>query len=231
MIDDAFWKKFARTYWEKRAGRFKGIRSPVQTINSRRVFKWLVAYSNHCRKTKTVVGMKLYIDGRGQYKEEVLELLPVAGDRTLKGYHRRMDASFSDYCLVCDRLMDVARGESRLVKAFTAGLYEQVKSRIRLCEVGLYLGNYHKTPFGVHVDGCAVLSFPVEGTKRFRVWTPEYVKRHPRIRRAHDYDRFKKGSKRLTADKGDMVYWPSKYWHIAESGGTFSATWSLGFWL
>jgi hypothetical protein len=28
-----------------------------------------------------------------------------------------------------------------------------------------------------------------------------------------------------------MTYWPSSAWHIAESDGSFSATWSLGVWV
>jgi len=28
-----------------------------------------------------------------------------------------------------------------------------------------------------------------------------------------------------------MTYWPSSYWHIAESDGTFSVTWSVGIWV
>ncbi len=28
-----------------------------------------------------------------------------------------------------------------------------------------------------------------------------------------------------------MTYWPSSAWHIAESNGSFSATWSLGVWV
>lgn len=35
----------------------------------------------------------------------------------------------------------------------------------------------------------------------------------------------------MTASPGDMTYWPSSEWHIAESDGSFSATWSLGVWV
>jgi hypothetical protein len=35
----------------------------------------------------------------------------------------------------------------------------------------------------------------------------------------------------LEAVPGDMTYWPSSEWHIAESDGSFSATWSLGVWV
>jgi hypothetical protein len=33
------------------------------------------------------------------------------------------------------------------------------------------------------------------------------------------------------AKPGDIAYWPSTYWHIAESDGSFNATWSIGMWL
>jgi hypothetical protein len=35
----------------------------------------------------------------------------------------------------------------------------------------------------------------------------------------------------LVARPGDITYWPSTYWHIAESDGSFSATWSIGIWV
>jgi hypothetical protein len=97
--------------------------------------------------------------------------------------------------------------------------------------MGLYLGNYRKTPFGVHVDRCGVFSFPVIGIKKIRLWKATYVKKNPQLDRAFEYTKYKKASQLIEARPGDMTYWPSSSWHIAESDGTFSATWSLGIWV
>ena len=101
----------------------------------------------------------------------------------------------------------------------------------RFSEMGLYLGNYRKTPFGVHVDRCGVFSFPVAGVKKFRLWTSEFVKKNPALDRTFEYSKYKKDSQLMEVGPGDMTYWPSSAWHIAESDGSFSATWSLGVWV
>ena len=58
-----------------------------------------------------------------------------------------------------------------------------------------------------------------------------YAKKNPKLDRAFEYSKFKKESWVLEAGAGDLTYWPSSAWHIAEGEGSFSATWSLGVWL
>lgn len=142
-----------------------------------------------------------------------------------------MNEIFSDYCLVCDELLTVNSKKQHLLTDFTDELYRNVGFPNRFSEIGLYLGNYKKTPFGVHVDSCGVFSFPVVGKKIFRLWTSAYAKKNPSLDRAFKYDKHKKYSQVLEAQSGDMTYWPSSAWHIAESDGSFSATWSLGVWV
>lgn len=231
MADKKFWKSFATTYWEKKSVCLTGIKSSIFKIDSDCIFKLLVRYSDHCRKTKTLVGVKFYIEGHLQYLEDVLDLLPKAKDRSLPGYHRRMDEMFSDYCLVCDELIQVAPEEWRLLGEFVMGLYHEVGLPSKFAEMGLYLGNYRTTPFGVHSDGCGVISIPVEGTKEFLVWNSDFVEKNPKLKGTHQYKAYKKHAERWVAKPGDIVYWPASYWHIAESTGSFSATWSIGFWL
>ena len=231
MADKKFWKSFATTYWEKRSVCLTGIKSSIFNIDSDCIFKLLVRYSDHCRKTKTLVGMKFYIEGHLQYLDDVLDLLPKSKDGSLLGYHRRMDEMFFDYCLVCDELIQVAPEEWKLLGEFVMGLYDQVGLPSKFAEMGLYLGNYRTTPFGVHSDGCGVISIPVEGTKKFLVWNSKFVEKNPKLKRTHQYKAYRKHADRWVANPGDIVYWPASHWHIAESTGAFSATWSIGFWL
>ena len=165
------------------------------------------------------------------YGDEILQVLPLKKDKTLLGYHKRMESLFSDYCLVCDELLKTNSKHHAILSGFTNELYKNVGFPNRFSEMGLYLGNYRKTPFGVHVDSCGVFSFPVMGTKKFRLWTDSFVKKNPQLNRAFKYDKYKKSSQLIQANPGDMAYWPSSAWHIAESEGSFSATWSLGVWV
>lgn len=230
-INDRFWAHFSQRYWEKKAACFKGLTSPLFTIDSDSLFALILRYSEKCEGSRTTHGIKLYLDGHKQYPDEVLALLPVPSDRSLLGYHRRMSALFEDYCLVCDELLQVTGAERGVLDSFMLGLYRQVGFPAKFAELGLYLGNYRTTPFGVHRDGCGVFSIPVKGTKRFRLWKPDFVEKTPQLQRAHRYADYLKYSTLMVARPGDIAYWPSTAWHVAESRGAFSATWSIGVWL
>ncbi len=230
-LDKKFWSHFSQTAWQKKAMAYKNLHSPMQQIDQDRVFQMLVDYSQICRQRNTAEGFKLYLEGERQHELDTLQFLPLKKDKSLLGYHQRMEKLFPDYCLVCDELLQVSRDSLQGLTEFTEGLYQQIGFPNRFSELGLYLGNYKKTPFGVHIDGCGVFSFPVVGTKKFRLWSPQYVKKNPDLIEAHQYDEFKKHSQVLIAKPGDMTYWPSQAWHIAESDGSFNATWSLGVWV
>lgn len=231
VLDQKFWAQFAKTTWEKKSVAVKGIQSPLLQMDENVIFDLLVAYSTRCRRLKNADGMKFYIDGHKQFESEVLRHLPKKSDKNFAGYHERMSSQYTDYCLVCDELLQMDNQQQESFEDFTSQLFASVGLPNRFSEIGLYLGNYRKTPFGVHEDGCGVLSFPVVGKKKFRIWTPEYVKKNPSLVRAFTYAKHKAASQVLEAGVGDMTYWPSPAWHIAESDGSFSVTWSLGIWV
>ena len=231
LLDQKFWRDFAKNIWEKKPLVLKNVQTGLLEMGDAEIFDLLVLYSDRCRKLNNPEGFKFYIDGFKADAEDVLQVLPEKSDKSLQGYHKRMKALFPDYCLVCDELLQVNLKKQHLLTEFTDQLYSHVGFPNRFSEMGLYLGNYRKTPFGVHVDSCGVFSFPVAGVKRFRIWKPEYVKKNPALDRAFKYDKHKQDSLLLEAVPGDMTYWPSSAWHIAESDGSFSATWSLGVWV
>lgn len=231
LLDQKFWRNFAKNHWEKKAFVLKNVQSDLLQMSDTEIFDLLVTYSDRCRKLNDPSGFKFYVHGFKAEEEDVLQVLPTKEDKSLLGYHARMKALFEDYCLVCDELLQVNLKKQHLLTNFTDELYRHVGFPNRFSEMGLYLGNYKKTPFGVHVDSCGVFSFPVAGVKKFRLWSPEFVKKNPALDRAFKYDKYKKDSTLLEVGPGDMSYWPSSDWHIAESDGSFSATWSLGVWV
>ncbi len=230
-LAEKFWIHFAKKIWEQKPLLLKNVKAPILKISEDEIFQLLLAYSDRCRKLKDSQGFKFFIDGLQATPQDVLQILPLKKDKNLTGYHKRTAALFKDYCLVCDELLKVSAESQSLLTDFTDQLFRHVGWPNQFSEMGLYLGNYRQTPFGVHVDQCGVFSFPVVGTKKFRIWKPSFAERNPKLDRALKYDQFKKSSTVLTANSGDMVYWPSSAWHIAESDGSFSATWSLGVWV
>ena len=231
LLDQKFWTHFSKSIWEKKPLVLKNVKSPLLEIGEAEIFRLLIIFSDRCRKLKNAAGFKFYINGIQAHAEDVLQVLPIKNDKNLLGYHQRMSALFSDYCLVCDELLRANANKQALLTDFTDELYRRTGFPNRFSEMGLYLGNYRKTPFGVHVDRCGVFSFPVVGQKKFRLWTSNFVKKNPNLERAFSYGKYKKNSHVMVAKAGDMTYWPSSAWHIAESNGAFSATWSLGVWV
>jgi hypothetical protein len=230
-LDQKFWRHFSKAIWEKKSVAVKGIQSPLLQMHQTVIFELLVSYSDRCRRAKSADGMKFYIQGHRQFESEVIRHLPKKNDLNLAGYHERMSSQYDDYCLVCDELLQINNDRQESLEDFTSLLFRYVGLPNRFAEMGLYLGNYRKTPFGVHEDACGVFSFPVVGKKKFRIWKPNYVKKNPDLVRAFTYAKHKSASQVLEAKVGDMTYWPSSAWHIAESDGAFSATWSLGVWV
>ncbi|MEK2690840.1 JmjC domain-containing protein [Bdellovibrio sp. GT3] len=231
LLDQKFWRSFAKNHWEKKPLLLRNVKSGLLEMSAAEIFDLLVLFADRCRELNDPTGFKFYTEGVKADAEDVLYVLPLKSDKSLAGYHKRMNSQFPDYCLVCDELLQVNLKKQNLLTEFTDELYRHVGFPNRFSEMGLYLGNYKKTPFGVHVDSCGVFSFPVAGTKKFRLWSAAYGDQHPELDRTFNYEKHKKHSQLLEVGPGDMTYWPSSEWHIAESDGSFSATWSLGVWV
>jgi ribosomal protein L16 Arg81 hydroxylase len=230
-FDEKFWTRFAKNYWEQKPLVLKKIQSDLLELSDNEVFNLIVAAADQSRRDRSPLGFKFFVNGIRSSDTETLFVLPRRSDRTLLQYNQRMERIYQDYCLVCDELLQVNKDKQFLLNQFTHQLYQHVGFPNRFAEMGLYLGNYRKTPFGVHVDRCGVFSFPIVGRKKFRAWTSDYVRKNPNLDRSFRYTKHKSASQVLEASVGDMTYWPSSYWHIAESDGSFSATWSLGIWV
>ncbi len=103
----------------------------------------------------------------------------------------------------------------------------------------LFYGNYLSHFTGVHKDTQEIFAFVVSGKKRMLTWPIEYFQerlglspgdRYFHMRLDLDYRKFRKDAMVLEANAGDVFYWPSDRWHVAEPlpGGAFSGMVSLG---
>lgn len=104
-----FWDTFAKKSWEKKPLLVKNFKSSIVEIDEFEIFKMLVEYSNKCRKLKSSDDFKLYIDGQMLHHTEVFQFLPVKSDKNLAGYHTHIEKYFSDYCLVCNELLQASQ--------------------------------------------------------------------------------------------------------------------------
>jgi len=103
----------------------------------------------------------------------------------------------------------------------------------------LFYGNYLSSFTGLHKDTQEIFAFVVRGEKKILAWPFEYflpkVKglspgaKYFHMRLPIDHRKYRKDAVVLDARAGDLIYWPSDRWHVAEAQkGKFSAMVSLG---
>jgi hypothetical protein len=94
-------------------------------------------------------------------------------------------------------------------------------------ELQLFIGNYKRTPVGVHRDETNVFHFPIIGRKRMRLWGEEIGRIHPDLRGRLTYDEYLNSSVVAEAEPGGMFYLPSSFWHIGEGDGEYTVSLKL----
>jgi hypothetical protein len=159
-------------------------------------------------------------------------LLPCNEDGDFHTYHRRVSAELSKpYGLIITDWHRFCRTSWETICASLAGLTNQVGVSASRMDTQLFLGTYERTAFGVHIDDAGGFHFPLIGKKKLRFWSSEYVSSEPNLKHSHNYDNFLEASHSIEADPGEMIYWPSHYWHIGEGDGSFNLTWRFGYWI
>jgi hypothetical protein len=100
------------------------------------------------------------------------------------------------------------------------------------------LARYTVSPFAVHKDPNSVFTFLIRGEKTLRVWPFEvFADRTQQPCAVHrqlnlydfDYRSFLNQGIALTGQAGDVLYWPSTYWHVGETEADDSIHISLHF--
>jgi hypothetical protein len=168
-------------------------------------------------------------------------LLPRAEDRGLEPYSARLRAALGgeDALFEMANLQRFAPGIWRRTRAFLAGLLAEVGLPGQKSDLDVFLGDYRMTPFGIHRDRASNFSVVVAGRKRFLLWPQGYFEaRGVRLNRSSPFEAldsrevepYLADATVLEGAPGDVVYWPSSYWHVAHSDG-FAATISVALYV
>lgn len=222
-----FWKDFVRRYWGRRP---TVIRQPfARAITSPDdVFNAMVDATARLRADTqdfvlTIDGVRVGVD--------VERWLPRKKDRSLDRLTARVASDLPGSSVaVFIRAFQLELGwEFWLrVRHFLSGLYATVGVPANLAEIALFAGTYARSRRGIHQDSADVFLFVVEGRKRIRLWPGSVFPDRPYWYGRGDKDRRLSRSTCLDGEPGDILYWPSSYWHVGESrGGTVSSL-SLG---
>jgi 50S ribosomal protein L16 3-hydroxylase len=227
-LNKAFWRHFTKTYWNRRP---TVIRAPFPTpmVTPAEVFRGVVATRDRLRLGQPRDDLDLSIGGR----RIVLNLdrwLPRAKDATLERYYarlRRARGAGDLAMLAYDFQHELGWTFFDHLRQFLQGLYE-ITGVPQQAQAVLFWGNYGRTPFGVHRDESDVFCFVVEGKKKFRLWPGKAFRSSSEKYGPAPYGNYLKGSMCLEGEPGDILYWPSSYWHVAESDGELGSSLSVG---
>ena len=220
------WGEFVSEYWEKQPLTFRDSDSGL--CDEQAVFDGLRCAAQEFR-TGTI---RDHRDVSFHLADAVVvdpgKYLPRASD-SLETYLARLEASvdgqpftllinnFHEFSTdLCVRMRLVARNVFEHLGWLCAGM---VSSH-------LMLARYAVSPFAVHKDPNSVFTFMIRGKKTLRVWPFEaFAHRTQRPFARHrqlnlydfDYRPFQDTGIPLIGEPGDVLYWPSTYWHVGET--------------
>jgi 50S ribosomal protein L16 3-hydroxylase len=223
-----------RKYWEKTASLLSGIEAQgFPKIGPDELFTAIVAcVEDFCRGGRQRI--RFYVDG---HQVDILggrnhEFLPKSGDGTFDGYHSRMvEHELTDYSLIIADWHQFERTLWERIVESVKALTDMVGISPSRMDTQAFVGTYKQTPFGVHMDPTSAFHFPIIGEKTMRFWEYSVGATSSDLDRSRDYAQFIDNSIAIKAVPGEIIYWPSHYWHVGESDGTFSVTWGLGYWI
>jgi hypothetical protein len=227
----AFWSRFHAEHWERRGGVLRAP-LPAPLLTPAQVFRALVAAGDRYRAGDRGVAPELCIE-HARLLADVGAHLPAAADGSLQGWATRV-ARLTEgrrFGLVVDQFEGCDEPLWWRLREFLHGLYAFTGVPGEYVKAALFLGNYGTTPFGLHRGRSSNFMFVVEGKKRIRAWPDEFFRGKEDLTNRLDYQRYLAESIVLDAEPGDVIYWPSSYWHIGEDVGGWSVAVSVALFM
>jgi len=150
--------------------------------------------------------------------------LPELSDGSFDDYQQRVTDRLGGrrYALVVHGFHGFSYPQWTRQCAFYANLWERVGLPSGSAITTMFHGTYEHSPVGVHKDRFATFMFGLKGRKRMRFW-PRRPWSEP-VTTILDYEPYLAESFAIEVAAGDLLYWPSSYFHVGESAGDEPAT-------
>lgn len=232
MSNREFWKIFVDKHWKKHPAVFSNA-CQFSPQAEKLVYEGLLHASNmFCNDIHAAI--RFYIE-HSSLRADVCKYLPSEADGSITGYIERIrhKVKHRDFALVIN-YFQVHQPQLWLdLRRFFWEFYRIVGIPEDTL-FALFIGDYTKTPFGIHTDLDNTFYFIVKGKKRFYLWPYEFAKQHnapwPRsfAGGSTDYSRYLDQAITIEGKAGDLLYLPSKSWHVAESDHGDSVALSIG---
>ena len=239
--DPHFWRKFQAQNWQPRIPTV--IRNPFRSfpISEAMVLRALKAFQAGLGDGDERFRYMFTLGDSNRAAKRALRNL-------LAGGHESMDELEGDcarkvpgktFGLMVNNFQSLDLGLWNGFTAFLQDAHPWIDFPIARCVVDLFFGNYASSFLGLHKDTQEIFGFVVRGEKTMLAWPFKYftsrvegitsAAKYFQVQLPVDYRKYRKDALVLKAYPGDIIYWPSDYWHIAEATpGKFSVMLSLG---
>lgn len=233
---EGFWEFFLREHWSRRPGVFRGIADGAFG-DAREQLDGVVRSRTRCAAGEEVLRIYRGAELAGTSAGIAEPLFARPEDASVRGYAERLKRELGSDEVACV-LARFDRSSERVWLSIAHVLHElfsRLGSAPLEVDPAAFFGCYRKTSFGVHKDDGDVITFVLEGRKRFLLWPYEYLAEkmgasgceHRSVAGwGSDLESIRADALVLEGGAGDMLYWPSTFWHVAESDGDFA--FSLG---
>lgn len=223
-----FWSRFVEQYWGQRPLVIKHpFATPLTTTNE--MFSAIKSASEQFRAGEPDCFFRFYTEeGFLLTGPKLQHYIPETSDLAAADYVDRMVQKLNGqgFGLVISQFQ---AHEARLwqrVRTFLSNLSAELAAQPWV-EIVSFLGNYDKTPFGIHRDEVSVFLFVVEGRKRIYLWPPGHFSNSDDVRLESDFERLRRDAVVLEAEAGEVIFWPANFWHVGESVGGLSLSISI----
>lgn len=206
------WETFARKYWNRAPVLYTNLADPPFVPDE--VF---TAATNASRRA-----VNLTI---GRFQQDIPDAyLPTHDDGDFDGYIDRVAKQLDGqpYALMVNgfHIFDWAMWKRQ--RRFYRGLWQQIGVPATSAITTLFHGNYESSPVGVHKDRFATFMFALRERKRMRFWAQRPWTEN--VSTVLKYQEYLPSSFAVDVEPGQMLYWPSSYFHVGESGDGPPAT-------
>jgi len=221
------WDQLVARWWQRRVVVFRGIGAPFALPDA--FAGALAAGRDQLGRTHDLADrrdVQLSIDGQAQ--AFVAPWLPTAADRDFAGYAARLAGALGGrrHALLISRFHVHAPAIAAAARATFAPLWRRIGLPLTGAITTLFHGDYEATPTGVHKDRFTTLLFALSGRKRMRFW-PVRPWTAP-VSTVTDYAAYLATSFAIEVGPGDVLYWPSSYYHVGEAAGGVSTSVHIG---
>lgn len=220
-VEDEFdWDRFVEHYWDRQPVLYRNVATPP--FAEEEVFATAAAACQADEAALLPSHIQFVVDKRQELS--VSQRLPLASDKNFASYAQRVKELVSDrrYALMVNGFHSFGFDMWARQRDFYQPLWQRIGLPLTTAITTLFHGDYEHSPVGVHRDRFTTFMYVLSGTKRMRMW-PEQPWDHDATT-VVDYDEFRPGSMAAEVGPGQLLYWPSTYFHVGETVSDVPAT-------